>query len=602
MTGKRQEHEMSFRGWVMSRALVLLGVTLLGAAVYYGCDRPSPTSPASQERMEVSISRDTIPADGESTVTITVIIVAPDGTTPSGSVVFATDLGAFEAPAAAFEGNSASATLTAGIISGTAHIRIDARGTYTAGEASVGSFHIERSTEVRFTKAGVGGIVLTATQNRIPADGLSTSTIHATVINENGDPAADGTVIHFDTTLGTIDESAETRLGLATAILHSVTDEGVARVTGSSGKYSGSTKVHFERITPTRLDLRTTRNEMPADGNSTAIITATVYDQFGTMVPDGTSVTFATTAGTIGSPVSTVAGVAVTTFKSPTYPTTAAITANSGLAFDTIKIKLTEVIITGFTMFVTLQSGTMCEGCVNDAIALVLRDGTRYDPDRCTRSPCPQQIGFTSTLGGIAAEDALAQICGSGDIGTENCTADEQVGTAAVSIGETVDPGVGTGQVCAVLEFTLTQVCTSLTVSGPTPTPAPATATPTPTIQATPTQTPGVPDAVLLETNRNLIFPTGSDLASLTATVQDANGKPVKDGTVVTLSIVSGPGNLSKGQDATSAGQIAFTFSSTVEGTSVIRATVGSLFDEVTIEVKQPTPTAIPTPTAAPTP
>ena len=76
---------------------------------------------------------------------------------------------------------------------------------------------------------------------------------------------------------------------------------------------------------------------------NTVMVTATVQDQYGNPVYDGTSVTFnSSLAGTIINPAPTVNGVAVTTLSSTEVGTTT-VTASAGFANDSVMVRFTEV-------------------------------------------------------------------------------------------------------------------------------------------------------------------------------------------------------------------------------------------------------------------
>ncbi len=87
-------------------------------------------------------------------------------------------------------------------------------------------------------------ISLTANPPAIVADGISTSTITATVRSVSGHPVADGTEVVFTTTLGTLNGNGvyatTTQFGAAVAILTAPTTDGVARVTARAGSVEES--------------------------------------------------------------------------------------------------------------------------------------------------------------------------------------------------------------------------------------------------------------------------------------------------------------------------------------------------------------------------
>jgi hypothetical protein len=96
-------------------------------------------------------------------------------------------------------------------------------------------------------------ISLTASPNNIPADGISTSTITAQLMDQNGNNVAiSGVIIDLKTTGGTLsDESPSTNSeGTATVTLKSSTKSGVANILAKSDSVlvPGHAQVDFTKI------------------------------------------------------------------------------------------------------------------------------------------------------------------------------------------------------------------------------------------------------------------------------------------------------------------------------------------------------------------
>src|SRR5690606_20270023 len=90
--------------------------------------------------------------------------------------------------------------------------------------------------------------------------------------------------------------------GVATADLTSDL-RGTGTVTATINGVQGWQQVQFVSGIPHTLDLIVVPDSLPADGVTTAVITATVTDFVGDPVADGTVVTFETTLGSLpGSP------------------------------------------------------------------------------------------------------------------------------------------------------------------------------------------------------------------------------------------------------------------------------------------------------------
>ncbi len=180
-----------------------------------------------------------IVADGVSTSAITAIVTdqwsnpVTDGTV----VTFTTNLGSF--PTTPYTtmtvDGAATATLTAGTDLGTATVTVSAT-------------HAFSSTAVQFVPGKPYTVTVEADPTSVVADGVSTSTITATVTDQQSRPVADGTVVTFTTSLGSLPASpyiATTSNGVATAVLTVGTSTGQAIVTADAGTAQGQTTVQF---------------------------------------------------------------------------------------------------------------------------------------------------------------------------------------------------------------------------------------------------------------------------------------------------------------------------------------------------------------------
>jgi hypothetical protein len=121
----------------------------------------------------------------------------------------------------------------------------------------------------------------------------------ATVMIANGDPAADGTVVSFTTSLGNVSPVTATTVGgVATATLSS-TAAGVAAVTATVNSLSATAQVTFTPGAPFTLTLTAVPATLPVGNSST--LTATATDQYGNPVADGTTISFTTSLGALSS-------------------------------------------------------------------------------------------------------------------------------------------------------------------------------------------------------------------------------------------------------------------------------------------------------------
>ena len=175
--------------------------------------------------------------------------------------------------------------------------------------------------DVVFTVAPPFYINVVADPTSIGLNG-QTSNIQATVKDIGGNNVADGTEVTFTTSLGALGSDTVTRTttsGVATAELTSGTTAGTAVITATADSKYDVTEVVFNPDPPYTVTLTANPIAIPANGVSTSEIRATVTDQYGNMVADGTVVTFNTDLGSLGSDnvvMFTTEGVATATLTS----------------------------------------------------------------------------------------------------------------------------------------------------------------------------------------------------------------------------------------------------------------------------------------------
>ncbi len=170
----------------------------------------------------------------------------------------------------------------------------------------------------------------------ILANGLSTSTITATIVDAHNNQVADGTPVTFTTSAGSLPTSpytSTTDAGQATAVLTSSTTIETAVVTVTIGSIYATTTVNFVASLPQRVTLVAIPPTILADGVSTTTLTASVTDEFGDPV-DNVVVIFTTSAGTLPrSPYTDTTnseGRAIAVLTSSTESQTATVTASVG--------------------------------------------------------------------------------------------------------------------------------------------------------------------------------------------------------------------------------------------------------------------------------
>jgi adhesin/invasin len=202
--------------------------------------------------------------------------------------------------------------------------------------ATVGS--LSATALVTFTPGPPANLALVAAPSTLQVGNLSTLTAAAT--DQFGNQVADGIVVSFTTSFGTLSSNSATTVnGAATATLSS-TLPGTAVVTATVGGLSATALVTFTPGAPANLALVAAPSTLQV-GHLSAL-TATVTDQFGNPVADGTPVSFSTNLGVATPAVAvTVNGVA-TAVLSSTVAGLATVTATVGSLSTTALVTFTH--------------------------------------------------------------------------------------------------------------------------------------------------------------------------------------------------------------------------------------------------------------------
>jgi parallel beta-helix repeat protein len=163
----------------------------------------------------------------------------------------------------------------------------------------------------------------------------------ATVTIANGDPAADGTVVSFTSSLGNVSPVTATTVGgVVTATLNS-TVAGVATVTATVNSLSTTAQVTFTPGAPFTLTLTAVPATLPVGNSST--LTATATDQYGNPVADGTTISFTTSLGALSSSTANTSGGDASVTLSSTVAGVATVTATIGSLSATAQVTFARV-------------------------------------------------------------------------------------------------------------------------------------------------------------------------------------------------------------------------------------------------------------------
>jgi len=246
-----------------------------------------------------------IPADGSSSSAIKATLKdsAGDPVSKGTLVSFSTTLGSFANGRTFYTGGTVddegvlTVSLIAGTASGTALVKA------TSGGVTQ-TVNVESTAQATST---VGSISLGAGSTTVVADGISTTTITATVLDSAQNPVADGTTVAFvnNTNYGTLSAtSAQTSGGAASVILTSPTKAGYAAIIrASTSNLTDTITVNFIAGPPLRIYADVNPQTIPAVfqtcPDDSSRIAATVVDMNDNPVADGTEVVFSIDRGWI---------------------------------------------------------------------------------------------------------------------------------------------------------------------------------------------------------------------------------------------------------------------------------------------------------------
>ncbi|MDM8552590.1 invasin domain 3-containing protein [Desulfobacterales bacterium HSG2] len=290
------------------------------------------------------------PDNTSSTVIEATISDSSGNPVPRGTLVsFVTTLGRISNSIVSTPDNSGvvKVSLIAGTESGTAQV------TCESGNVSQ-KVTVEITTE---DTPSAGSITLSAEPASIYADGEEESVIDAIVRDKSGAPVPQGTSVIFSTTLGRFSErkseekTTSDSTGTVTVTLRAGNTPGIAEITCSAGGVSQRIDVLLITPSPTTKPTASVSSvqlsapspaEIPADGISSAVITATVKDSYDSPV-EGVSVTFSCSMGRLSATSLTTSengGVSVSLI-SDTTPGTAEVICRAGNVSQKVTVGFT---------------------------------------------------------------------------------------------------------------------------------------------------------------------------------------------------------------------------------------------------------------------
>ena len=287
-------------------------------------------------------------ADGQSTSTITATVsdamgnAVADGENISFSL---TGPGSISLPAARTVNGKVSITYSTSSQTGTATITAES----TSGAATA-------STSISLIKPVIGTVSISSGSTSIVADGVSTTTIVANVVDTASNPVEDGTAVNFVATAGTLEATRQggaseatvyTVNGTASATLTSSTNLGTSMVTVTVGGLSKSLTVTFVAGTTANIAVNASPANLAADDVSTSNIQAVVTDKNGNPAGNGEIISFAILSGDgfLSSPTAATAnGAATVTYTAGSQVGKVVIRANAANGVSsTVTIQLFHV-------------------------------------------------------------------------------------------------------------------------------------------------------------------------------------------------------------------------------------------------------------------
>jgi adhesin/invasin len=196
----------------------------------------------------------------------------------------------------------------------------------------------------------IGGITLATGETSLIADGTSSTTITATLINSAGNPSPDGIIVTFTTDKGRFtpdgakSAAATTRAGTGIVVVPFLSEAdvvGTATIVASANGVANSIQIALTGPgEPARVILSADATTIPLGGRTG--ITAQILDNEGNEAADGTAVLFKTSlTGTgVTASVTTVDGTATAIFSAGTRAGVATVTATAGTVSASISITI----------------------------------------------------------------------------------------------------------------------------------------------------------------------------------------------------------------------------------------------------------------------
>jgi len=479
--------------------------------------------------------------------TLTVTVRDANNAPVSGVPVFlTTTLGSVTSSVTTDAQGKATAKFVSGLQSGNATITVQAG-------------NVVANLTIKVRPGPPEFVMLNATPNVILADGVSTASLQATVLDKNRNAVEDGTQVTFTATAGTVVGSPATTVnGQASATLRSSTTETNVTVTATANGKSDSTTVRFSKVEPATIQLTAQPSSLSvkdiAGRPTKSTVTVIVLDAQGRRVVNGTPVVLSTSKGMFtqsGSDIyeaTTSNGQVVATLdvSNETESGIALVRAESGKATASLSIPVEPGPPEQITL-TAMPSSIPADGV--SACTLVAKVIDKYG------NPIPNQpVTFTATKGSINPTTATTNV-----FGTATATLTSIPSSTSIAVQVTAQSANKTATF--VVTFT-----------------------------------PALPAAITLTANPPSI-PADGTASTITAVVRDANGNPVPDGTEVVFVTDFGEftvGSMEQRVTTTNGQAVVMLRSrSGLAGTAHVSATSGNIIQTVAVDITAGAPASI---------
>ena len=574
------------------------------------------TAPGMTASITLSVSPDSIPANGASSLAITATLKDSTGIAVDKGMdlEFSTTLGTFPNESSSYSTSTPDdrGTVTVSLIAGT---------TEGTARITVKSNNVTQTYDVEFTVQVVGSVTVTSESPQLLANGVAQTEISATVKDTSNHNMPDGTTVYFSTDLGTLSASSATITnGQATVTLTSSTLAGIATITATAASVSGDTAVTFIPGDVGAISLTATPNNLTADGMSQSSIVATVTDAYGNLVVDGQSVGFSLTSvtGALSAPAApTRNGVATVTYTAATSQGTETVSAKANGITATANIILINQVVGSVTVSAGSSnivadgfSTTTISATVKDLSGVNVRDGIIVSftstSGTLSASVAPTSngvarvtlrsstnLGFAevrATAGGVNGTVTVNFVPGAPYrltvLATPDTLATGDTSSIDVIVYDGYDNPVANGETLTfTAQYGTVNPLTRTTSGGmasatyTAPSFVPGVGNDTVTVQTTNGRTGTVRitvtepqiTSIILTANPTSIPADGSSQAIITATATVAGGGHPPDGTVVNFSITSGGGTITPSAPTTNGMARAVLTSGTITGTAIVR-------------------------------